>query len=201
MKIKALGLILLFVGLSLTIGCKEDTPPIVSLTISPNTILQGESATLSWSVQNATSQEIDYGIGSVVKSGNMTVSPVRYANYTLTARNSYGITKATASIEVIINVIGSWTGRTFSQQMSESVIELMLIQNGNAVTGTWSAEPLYGKTREGIFYGKVTGDSISGTMAGGYNRTLMGTISDDFKDITGIGLDPSGQITFTITKK
>jgi hypothetical protein len=57
------------------------TPPTASLTLSPATIGQGQSSTLSWSSTNATSCTIST-IGSVGTSGSRSVSPAQSTTYT-----------------------------------------------------------------------------------------------------------------------
>ena len=63
--------------------------------MSPNSIIQGESASLSWSTFNSTSQSIT-NIGGVSSSGNINVSPSSTTTYTLTG-NYYGYTSASVS--------------------------------------------------------------------------------------------------------
>ena len=75
-------------------------PTITSFTVEPATVERGQSATLRWSVQNATSVIIDRGIGSVDPSGSKIVVPADSTVYTLTARNENGSTAATATVNV-----------------------------------------------------------------------------------------------------
>ena len=48
--------------------------PTASISVSPDTIQAGQSATLSWQTSNATDVSID-GIGAVQPSGSQSVSP------------------------------------------------------------------------------------------------------------------------------
>ena len=74
--------------------------PTVSLSVSPNSIIQGESASLSWSTFNSTSQSIT-NIGGVSSSGNINVSPSSTTTYTLTG-NYYGYTSADKVYVVVV---------------------------------------------------------------------------------------------------
>ena len=79
-------------------------PTIVTFTIEPATVERGQSASLKWSVTNATSVVIDRGIGSVDVSGQRTVVPADSTTYTLTARNENGSAAATATVNVTVPV-------------------------------------------------------------------------------------------------
>ena len=70
-------------------GCTYPTPS-VSLSISPSSIIRGQSATISWSAYNSTSQNIT-GLGNVGGSGSQSISPSSSTSYTLTG-NYYGYT-------------------------------------------------------------------------------------------------------------
>ena len=53
------------------------------MTASPGTINSGQTSTLSWTTTNATSAQIDNGVGTVqVPSGSTTVSPTQTTTYT-----------------------------------------------------------------------------------------------------------------------
>jgi hypothetical protein len=67
------------------VGC-SGMPNISSFTVSPSTIQQGQSATLSWgAVTNADSVSIDPGIGGVASPGSRSVSPSATTTYVLSA--------------------------------------------------------------------------------------------------------------------
>ncbi len=71
-----------------------------SFTVSPVTIPLGGSATLSWSVSNATQVTINQGIGTVAASGSTTVAPGLTTTYTLAATGK----RSTASASVTLTV-------------------------------------------------------------------------------------------------
>ncbi len=96
-------------GSATTTVSTMQTPPVtvVSFAAQPATIQQGESSTLSWVVQNATSVTIDNGIGSVnASSGSVSVSPTQTTTYTLTATGASGTVTQRQTVTVT-SVIGN----------------------------------------------------------------------------------------------
>ena len=73
--------------------------PTASISVSPNTIQTGQSATLTWQTTNATDVSID-GIGAVQASGSQSVSPTASTTYHLTAKGSGGSQEATTRLTV-----------------------------------------------------------------------------------------------------
>ena len=63
---------------------------INSFTAEPRSIERGQSATLRWSVANATDISIDQNLGTVPANGSRQVFPSNTATYTLTARGAAG---------------------------------------------------------------------------------------------------------------
>lgn len=78
------------------------TPVIESFNAAPKTISAGGTATLSWSVGNATGVDIDNGVGNVSGS-QVNVSPTSTTTYRLTARNANGTSQRTITVAVIAN--------------------------------------------------------------------------------------------------
>ena len=77
------------------------TPVIVAFTASPTEITSGDSATLMWNVTNATSIQIDQGVGSgLAVAGTTSVSPGSSTTYTLTASNSAGSVQQSVTVTV-----------------------------------------------------------------------------------------------------
>jgi peptidoglycan-associated lipoprotein len=81
---------------------KAQAPTIAAFTVEPRNIQRGQSATLSWSVSNATDMTIDQGIGAIPANGNRSVSPSTTTNYTLTARGPGGNANRTVTLEVAL---------------------------------------------------------------------------------------------------
>lgn len=77
-------------------------PAVSSFSASPETIIQGQSATLSWGVTGnpAPTVTIDNGVGDVTNRTSITVSPTQTTTYTLAATNSLGTVTKTATVTV-----------------------------------------------------------------------------------------------------
>ena len=69
-------------------------------TASPETIGEGGSATLSWSVSDSTDVSINQGIGEVDPVGSISVSPASSKTYTLTAEGGGSTATAQATVAV-----------------------------------------------------------------------------------------------------
>ncbi|MCK4541357.1 MAG: RHS repeat protein [Spirochaetales bacterium] len=109
-------------------------PPTVNISASPNTILLGESATLSWSSNNADFCIIEPDIGSVDVNGSTLVSPVETTTYTITATGSSGSTIDTAEV-IVLPEKGIAYGLDVDEQQGGGGLagETVRILNGNIV--------------------------------------------------------------------
>jgi len=74
--------------------------PAATILADPKYVYEGKCTTLTWSTQNATSAEIDQGIGSVGMSGTKEVCPKETMKYTITATNPGGPAKAAVEVPV-----------------------------------------------------------------------------------------------------
>jgi len=86
---------------------KESAPPppkpvISAFTASPAAIERGQSSTLRWSVENATSVTIQPSVGTVQPGGSRQVYPSSNTRYTLTAKGPGGTNEATAAVSVTV---------------------------------------------------------------------------------------------------
>lgn len=77
---------------------------INSFTGEPRSIERGQSATLRWSVGNATDISIDQGLGTVAANGSRQVFPGQTTTYTLTAKGASGQDSRSVTIEVASSV-------------------------------------------------------------------------------------------------
>lgn len=105
-KLALFGSLLLLVGIGIAImsSCMPTStgvPTIVAFTASPTGITPGGSATLIWNTTNATSIQIDQGVGSgLAVAGTTSVSPSGTTTYTLTASNSAGSVQQSVTVTV-----------------------------------------------------------------------------------------------------
>jgi len=79
---------------------RVERPVINSFTVEPSTIERGQSATLRWSISNATDMTIDHGIGAVQSQGQRQVFPAATTTYTLTANGPGGSDTRSVTAEV-----------------------------------------------------------------------------------------------------
>ncbi|HPS90431.1 MAG TPA: hypothetical protein PLC35_10735, partial [Methanosarcina vacuolata] len=79
---------------------KESLPSIGSFNANPDTIEEGESSKLVWSVSGASKVSIKPGIGTVGLTGSQSISPSETTTYTLTATNEVGSTVVTKVVLV-----------------------------------------------------------------------------------------------------
>lgn len=148
-----------------------DTPVVNSFGSSPSTISPGGSATLTWSVSNATSVSIDHGLGSVASSGSKTVSPTATTTYLLTATNASGSTTAATVVTV------TSTTPTGPPVIEEFVASPPSIYPGETTILSWRVT---GATSVAIDRGIGAVDSIGSTpisITGSTNYTLTASNS------------------------
>jgi len=74
--------------------------PRDNLTVTPDSIIKGQSATLSWTSQNATNCSIEPGIGSVGTQGSLAITPFDNTQYNLSCSGEGGVAKSATSIAV-----------------------------------------------------------------------------------------------------
>jgi hypothetical protein len=74
--------------------------PTVSISANPGTIVQNQSSILSWTSANATSAQIDNGIGAVSSDGTSQVKPLQTTTYTITVTGHGGTTSAHTTVLV-----------------------------------------------------------------------------------------------------
>ena len=105
-RIVVLGVLALLMAAS---GCKKkETPPppppppkpvTATLSANPTSIQAGQSATLTWSTENATDVALDGN--KVDPSGSQTVSPTQTTTYHLSAKGAAGTQEATTQVAVM----------------------------------------------------------------------------------------------------
>jgi peptidoglycan-associated lipoprotein len=104
-RIFVLGVLFLLLVAS---GCKKKEPapppppppkaPTATLSANPASIQRGQSATLTWSTENATDVALDGN--KVDPSGSQSVSPAETTTYHLTAKGTGGTQEAIAQVSV-----------------------------------------------------------------------------------------------------
>ncbi len=106
---------------------------------TPTNIMPGESATLNWGTQNATSVNITPGVGSVALSGNTAVTPSQTTTYTVTATGAAGSTANTCSVTVTVAAgqkprIIQFSANPTSISSGQSSTLLWFVENADTVS-------------------------------------------------------------------
>jgi peptidoglycan-associated lipoprotein len=118
-RIRKLGLLFLTLLMLLAFACKKKVAPpppppppapaqpappppapTITLRANPTTLNRGQNTTLTWEARNATSVQIDPGVGMVPVMGNRSLSPASTVTYTATAMGPGGSATDTARITV-----------------------------------------------------------------------------------------------------
>ena len=169
-------------GIAFTIDAPPTpTPPSISFSASPTSIIQGNSSTLSWSVGGyVTSVSINQGIGGVSSSSSRNVSPTSTTTYTLTATGEGGTT--TRQVTVIVTIPPP---PTVSFSISPSSICL-----GNSATLSWSVT---GYVNSVSINQGIGGVSTSGNRSVSPSSTTTYTIT-----ATGIGGTTTRSVTLDL---
>lgn len=109
-----------------------NNPRVSSFTATPRTIMQGESATLSWDTTDADEVEIDNGVGVQDAQGSVQVSPEVTTTYRLFAKRGTQMSQP-SDVTVVVASGNQPFIRTFTASP-------MTIQQGDEVTLAWEAE-------------------------------------------------------------
>lgn len=75
--------------------------PVADLSVTPRSVNEGQSATLSWSSRNATNCDIQPDIGQVPPQGSRTITPAANTTYTLTCSGEGGTASNSAGIAIV----------------------------------------------------------------------------------------------------
>ena len=81
--------------------------PSDRLSVTPDSIVRGQSATLSWTSQNATRCDIQPGIGPVQPEGSLAITPADNTMYNLTCDGKGGVAKSAVRIAVATPVVAA----------------------------------------------------------------------------------------------
>jgi len=121
------------IGVTVTQPGQNQGPQIVQFSANPGTINAGQSSTLTWQVNNATSISIAPAIGNVAANGSSGVTPAQTTTYTLTASNQYG----TVSANVTVTVTAAPPPQNQGPQIVQFSANPGTINAGQSSTLTW----------------------------------------------------------------
>jgi hypothetical protein len=74
--------------------------PTISLTVTPDTVEKGQPVTVTWNSENATSLDIEPGVGPVQGSGSRSLTPAESTTYVLTAQGPGGGNNTSSHVTV-----------------------------------------------------------------------------------------------------
>ncbi|MBC2717662.1 MAG: PASTA domain-containing protein, partial [Desulfobacteraceae bacterium] len=132
-------------------------PPTVDLSLTPDTIIEGQSAELSWETDFALNASIDNGIGEVGLNDSLTVSPTETTTYAITATNVGASASDSTTLTVIplprVNLTATPAtiieGQSFDLSWTSLHADTVIIDNGiNEVelNGTMPLSPIVNTT-------------------------------------------------------
>jgi len=136
-------ILLIFVLITLLgAGCIWSAPTIVSFSVSPSAIDPGQSAILTWTVNNAGSVKINPDLGSLALNGSTVVSPSITTTYVLIASNVTGAATATAVLTVNPAVPESPAVTVSPESMAPVVTDFSVtpstVNTGDSATLRWN---------------------------------------------------------------
>jgi hypothetical protein len=192
-------------------------PRIIQFSANPASITAGQSSTLLWAVENATTVSIS-SIGNVSLTGTQSVSPAANTTYTLTATNAAGNVTAQATVTVTgtgtAPAITSFTATPANSPSSGSPVVLACTAtnatslsidgtNFNGLTGTKTVNPTQTTTYTctatgtgGLTASKTVTVTVPGSTGGGGGPTIViaggPTITTVFRQLT---IDASGSFS------
>ncbi|MGI9245014.1 MAG: LamG domain-containing protein [Verrucomicrobiales bacterium] len=162
-------------GNGMRMTSEPGNPIIVSYSATPTTVFLGESATISWELDDTDSASIDQGVGPIDNaSGSVEVMPTETTIYTLTANNGNGST----SPEVTITVIPDPVITTFT--VSPSVIFA-----GEDVTLSWEVQN----------FTMLEIDEGVGTVMGAIGETIVNPTETTTYTLTATNDNPGAMAT------
>jgi streptogramin lyase len=137
---------------------------ISDFSATPGTIREGDSTTMNWATEHATSLSIDQGVGDVTGKTSITLKPAATTTYTLTANNPAGLVASkTLKVTVIPN--------TPAPSIQAFAANPATIDPGQGSTLSWTVSYATKLTLDnGV--GVVTGTSIRVTPAATTTYTL-----------------------------
>lgn len=120
-------------GSYLSVKIMQDAEaPTVSILADPETILLGETATITWSSNNADTLSIEPDVGNTDLSGSIEISPTETTTYTATAKGLGGTESASVTVTVLSAPSVAITANPATISLGESA--LLTWESENAET-------------------------------------------------------------------
>jgi hypothetical protein len=172
-----------------TVVVNMSIPTISSCMATPTNINLGESATISFTTQNATTVTVNPPVPGVGLSGSFVVTPTVSTTYTITATGPGGTQAATCSVGVTVNP-GGGVGLPRIINFTASPLSIVA---GQTSTLVWDVENVNTVTiDQGV--GTVDNLSTAGTSTGTKAVTPAQTVT-----YTLTATNKQGSVTATVT--
>jgi hypothetical protein len=176
-----------------------------SLNASPDSILSGESSTLSWDTANAEHIFIDNGIGSVEKNGSTVVSPTETTTYTIIALGSDSmvydskriLVKPPPSVHIYASPESLLLGESVTLSWSTTEVDTCIIEPGaidcNLSNGSTIVRPLVNTTY--TITGTFAGGSVLDSVSVLFRPPTVSLTADNYYILSGQGVALSWETT------
>ncbi len=180
-------------------------PRIVRFSATPMTITAGQSSTLTWRVDNATTVSISQIGGNLALSGSQSVSPSATTTYTLTATNAAGSVTGQATVTVsaappssqgpVVVIAGGNSITTVFRQLTINASGSYSPQGNNPLTYLWTS---VNGTASIVNANSPTPSVILGNIAGGLDQN-GGVYLFNVKVTDSKGNSTTAIVTVTLT--
>jgi hypothetical protein len=153
----------------------------ISFSVSPSTIIEGQSATLTWSISNSTSRNLS-GVGSIAANSSLVVTPGSTTTYTINASYySYNNTSTSRTVTV------------YQKPEIFASVSPTTINNGQSATLQWSTSGDASSMTISPFPGSTTLNgnlTVSPTVTTTYTLSASGNGGSDTETVTLVVNDP-----------
>ncbi|MCI5159923.1 MAG: hypothetical protein D3906_16150, partial [Candidatus Electrothrix sp. AUS1_2] len=155
-------------GSYLEVWVTVDVPlPTAALTLTPQSIIRGESAELSWTTEHAESCSITPGLGKVSLNSSTTVSPVETATYTINCTNLGGSVSESTTLTVFQPPTVSLSADPVSIIAGDSSTLSWTSTNADSVTITPDIGSVSANGTQSVSPSETTTYEITASGAGG----------------------------------
>ena len=167
-------------------SCLTQPPSIAVLNVTPAEIMAGESSTLNWSVEAASTVTIDQNIGSVPATGSIQLNPSKTTAYTVTATNAGGTVTRSVVLYITEPPLVEEPVADTTQPIIKDVSTSSATDTGIVITWTTN-EP----ATSDVEYGKETDYGLTASSTG--------MVTDHTVTLTG--LEANTAYHFKVTSK
>jgi phospholipase C len=150
---------------------------VIAFAVKPDTIIQGQSTTLSWQVTNASTFSISPSVGAspLPMTGSATVSPAQTTTYVATAADAQG---RTVTFSLTVTVVAAGSAPTITMNVSPTVVA-----SGQNTTLSWTST----NATSVSISPSILGDDVTSTALSGSVAVVPTTTTTYTATATGVG--------------